>query len=246
MDADDVMRRDRLALQVAALAAAPGLAAVGAHVRLFPRARLGPGRRAYERWLNGIASPAAVRREALVECPIAHPTLAIRTGVLRAFGYRDAGWAEDYDLVLRLLADGREIGVVPRRLLLWRDRPERLSRTSPVYGIPRFTACKAAFLAAGFLARDEGYVLWGYGHTGRALARALRAHGKRPTHVIELHPRRLGNVIAGAPVVPPAALRDLPRRPIVVSVARAGPRAAVRAALAALGLEELRDFVCAA
>src|SRR5919198_3679037 len=40
MDADDLMHRQRLATQLAALADQPELAAVGAHVRLFPRAPL--------------------------------------------------------------------------------------------------------------------------------------------------------------------------------------------------------------
>jgi glycosyltransferase involved in cell wall biosynthesis len=40
MDADDLMHRERLRLQLGALDAAPGLAAVGCHVRLFPRAGL--------------------------------------------------------------------------------------------------------------------------------------------------------------------------------------------------------------
>src|SRR5581483_1191472 len=76
MDADDVMHPDRLRAQLAALAAAPRVAAVGCHVRLFPPS---DGMRAYERWLNAIASPAAVRAEAFVECPVAHPTLVART-----------------------------------------------------------------------------------------------------------------------------------------------------------------------
>ena len=49
-----------------------------------------------------------------------------------------------------------------------------------------------------------------------------------------------------APVVGPAALTALPRRPLVVSVAGAGPRAKIRAALSEMGFEELRDFVVAA
>ena len=53
----------------------------------------------------------------------------VRRTVLAAVGYRDRGWPEDYDLVLRLLAAGPEIGVVPRRLLAWRDGPGRLTRT---------------------------------------------------------------------------------------------------------------------
>ncbi|HZP43180.1 MAG TPA: glycosyltransferase family 2 protein [Candidatus Binatia bacterium] len=243
MDADDVMHPDRLRAQLAALAAAPRVAAVGCHVRLFPPS---DGMRAYERWLNAIASPAAVRAEAFVECPVAHPTLVARTSVLRAFGYRDVGWPEDYDLVLRLLAAGHEVGVVPRPLLAWRDGPGRLSRTHPRYALARFTACKAAFLAAGFLAGGHEYVLWGHGATGRALRRALAAHGKRPSHVVEVHPRRVGQRIGGAPVVGVEALGRLPRRPLVASVAGAGPRAEIRAALARLGLVETRDFVCAA
>ncbi len=246
MDADDVMRRDRLALQVDALDRAPQLAAVGAHVRFFPRAGMSDGLRAYERWLNSVDSPARVRAEAFVESPVAHPTLLVRRSVLAAVGYRDRGWPEDYDLVLRLLAAGHEIGVVPRRLLGWRDGPGRLTRTHPAYGLDRITACKASFLADGFLAGGERYLLWGYGGTGRALARALRGHRKHPSHVVEVHARRLGNVIHGAPVVPPAALADLPRLPLVASVAGEAARGEIRAFLATLGWIETRDFVCAA
>jgi glycosyltransferase involved in cell wall biosynthesis len=246
MDADDVMHRRRLELQCAALAAAPRLAAVGAHVRIFPRAGLRDGRRDYERWLNAIDSAAAVRREAFVECPIAHPTLMVRRDVLAAHGYRDAGWPEDYDLVLRLLAAGDDIGVVPRRLLAWRDEAGRLSRTHPAYRLERFTACRAHHLARGFLGGTDDWVLWGHGGTGRALRRALAALGKRPSHVVELHPGRLGNRIGGAPVVPPSALAELGRRPLVASVAGASARAEIRAFLARLGWVETRDFVCAA
>lgn len=246
MDADDLMHRDRLARQVTALADAPDLFAVGTHVRIFPRARLAAGWRAYERWLNALDSPARVRAEAFVECPVVHPTLMLRRATLAALGYRDAGWPEDYDLVLRALAAGHEIGVVPRRLLAWRDHGGRLSRTGDAYALPRFTAIKAAFLAERFLAETDRYVLWGYGGTGRALRRALATHGKHASHVIEVHPGRLGNVIHGAPVVAPEALPDLTRMPVVVSVARSGPRALIRAAMNAMGFRETRDYVCAA
>jgi hypothetical protein len=139
--------------------------------------------------------------------------------------------------------------VVPEKLLAWRDGPARLSRTSPAYAQSAFTACKAAFLAEGFLAAHERYALWGYGGTGRSLARALSSRGKRLARVVELHPRRLGQRIHGAPVVPPEALRDdasARALPLLVSVAGAGPRSEIRAALAALGYAELRDFLCAA
>jgi glycosyltransferase involved in cell wall biosynthesis len=246
MDADDLMHPERLAAQAEALAAAPALAAVGCHPRLFGSQPLGPGMRAYARWLRSIDSPARVREEAFVECPVAHPTLMLRSQKLRALGYRDQGWPEDYDLILRLLERGEQIGVVARPLLSWRQSPGRLSRRDPRYSHARFTVCKADFLARGFLAGGERYGLWGYGGTGRALARALRAHGKQPRVIVELHPRRIGKTIQGARVISPAELDRARALPLVVSVAGATARRQIRAELARMGFLETRDFVCAA
>lgn len=246
MDADDLMRRDRLAAQVAHLDTHPELAGAGSHVRIFPRAHLSEGLRDYERWLNGIDSPERVRRDAFVECPLAHPTLLVRSDVLRALGYRDCGWPEDYDLILRLLASDHGLGVVPRRLLCWRDHPRRFTRVASACRPEQFPRLKAEFLARGILAKSEVYVLWGYGQTGRALRRALLAHGKRPSHIVEVHPGRIGNQIHGAPVISYRELARMPRRPLVASVAGPEARSLIRAELDRLGYRELEDFVCAA
>jgi glycosyltransferase involved in cell wall biosynthesis len=246
MDADDWMHRSRLAEQLGLLRTRPELSAVGSHVRTFPRGALSDGRRTYEAWLNGIEDPASVRREAWIECPIAHPSLAIRRDVLSAFGYRDADWPEDYDLILRLLGRDHQLAVHPKRLLGWRDSAQRASRVAPQYTIERFTACKAAHLATTFLAASSHYVLWGYGGTGRALRSALLEHGRSPAYIVELHPRRLGQRIHGAEVIPPERLPAVERMPIVTSVAGAGPRGKIRRALADMGFVELRDYICAA
>jgi glycosyltransferase involved in cell wall biosynthesis len=246
MDGDDLMRRERLARQCDALDAEPALAGVGCHVRLFPRRALSDGMRAYEAWLNSLANAGDVRRDAFVECPLAHPSLVLRADLLRTFAYRARGWPEDYDLVLRLLAAGHALGVVPEKLLAWRDGPARLSRTDAAYAQRAFVACKAEFLAAGFLAAHARYALWGYGGTGAARPRALAVEGKQLARVVELHPRRLRQRIHGAEVVPPAALRGRSALPLIVSVAGAAPRAEIRAELAALGYCEGADFVCAA
>lgn len=246
MDADDVMHRERLQTQIAMLDARPELTAVGCHVRIFPRSPQRPGRLAYEAWLNSVRSAEDVAREAFVECPVAHPTLTIRRAALERHGYREASWPEDYDLVLRLLAAGAKLANAPRRLHAWRDSDHRLSRRHPRYAIRAFVACKAEFLARGFLAAHRRYVLWGFGGTGRALRRELDRFDRRPAYVIELHPGRLGNVIHGARVVPPEALGDLPRLPVVASVAGAEARRRIRAHLDRLGLIETVDYVCAA
>lgn len=243
MDADDLMHRRRLERQLAALDADPGLAAVGCHVRLFPRAGLRPGMVRYEEWLRSIDSEATLRRELFVECPIAHPTLCGRRDDLSALGYRDAGWPEDYDLVLRLVASGRRLGIVPSRLLAWRDGPSRLSRTDPRYALERFHDLKARFLADGFLAGSE-FHLWGYGPTGKALRAALARLGRSPGRIFDLH--RAGERIDGIPVHAGAELRELPRRPIVVTVSGREGRDESRRDLEAMGFREGADFVCAA
>lgn len=246
LDADDWMHRDRLAEQVALLDARPALDAVGCGVRVFPREGLGPGRLAYEAWLNGLDSAEKIRRDRFVECPVAHPSLMIRRERLVALGYRERPWPEDYDLVLRLLRDGPVVGTVPRRLVAWRDHPERLSRIDPRCRVEAFTACRAWFLHRDFLRDRPRYVLWGYGATGRNLARALAVHGHEPAAIVEVHPGRLGQRIAGAPVVPVEALDAGTRHPIVVSVAGAEARSEIRRALDRRAFVEGRDYVCAA
>ena len=246
LDADDLMVRRRLELQRQALDSDVSLAGVGCHVRFFPRLTMSDGLRNYERWLGAISQVEDVQREAFVECPLAHPTLMLRRAALLAAGYRDCAWPEDYDLVLRLLQQGERLGVVPQRLLHWRDGGGRLSRTSARYSLPAFVECKAEFLSSGFLRQVDRYVLWGFGDTGKALAEALARRGKHPAAIVELHPGRLGQLIRGVRVVPPEALRSLPRAPLVVSVAGLKPRNEIRAALADMGFAETRDFVCAA
>jgi len=246
MDADDLMHRRRLAEQVAMLEADSDLHAIGCHVRLFPRRETGPGYRAYESWLNGIDGEERLARDLFIECPVSHPTLMIRRETLLEFHYRDLGWPEDYDLILRLATTGHRIGVVPRRRHLWRLGPERLSQIDETYTPARFTACKASFLARSFLADTARYILWGYGGTGRALRRALASEGKVPSHIVEVDPRRLGNLIHGAPVIPPSSLLEIPRLPVVVSVAGAGPRGKIRDAMNSMGFRETVDYVCAA
>ena len=240
MDADDLAHRDRLRLQV------EWLERTAARGSRLPRAGLSARASGttfeLERWLG--RSSLARRAAGADRLPRPASPLLLRTDAFAGPPRRYL--AQGHDLVLRLLASGREIGVVPRRLLCWRDSSARLTRTDPRCSLERITACKASFLAEGLLRASDGYLLWGYGSTGRAMRRALLAHGKRPSHVIEVHPRRLGERIHGAEVVGPDAIADLPRRPLVASVAGAEPRRLIRDHLEKLGWEETRDFVCVA
>ena len=138
------------------------------------------------------------------------------------------------------------MGVVADRLLAWRNLSTRLSQNSDTYAVDRFVACKATHIARTLLRSDDRYALWGYGATGRALSRALLEHGKHPAVILELHPGRIGNHIAGAPVVHPDQWLASPQHPLVVSVAGQSARTQIREALVRARLRERVDFVCAA
>ena len=246
MDADDIMHRDRLRLQIAALHRDRELALVGCHARPFPETALGEGTRSYAAWLRSIRCTEDIARDAFIECPLLHPTWCGRTELMRRFGYREGDWPEDYELLLRMLHEGQRLGVVPRILHGWRRATSSASITDPRYSVDAFQRLKATWLARGILAPSEHYVLWGYGSTGRTLRRALEQHGKRPSYIIELHPRRLGQTIHGAKVVPPEALPQLEQWPLIASVAGADARRQLRAFLQKHSRIEGRDFCCAA
>lgn len=192
---------------------------------------------------------AAIARERFVESPVAHPSVLVSREVLEAHGgWRAVGWAEDHDLWLRLLEAGVRFAKVDRRLHFWRDRPDRLTRTDPVYGRERFTALKAHFLARGPLGGAEKVAIWGAGPTGRRLARALEGEGRRADAFVDVDPAKIGRQARQAGILPPEAVPRLVARGATVLVAVGAPsaRAEIRRHLAGLGLVEGRDFWCCA
>lgn len=250
MDADDVARPERLETQLRLLDERPGLAACGTEVELFPPERLGSGWRRYERWLNGLHRPREIRRDLLIECPLASPTMAVRRSVFRALdGYRDRGWPEDYDFVLRLHRAGMGAASVPRPLVRWRRHDDNRSKNHPAYSPGAFLRCKAHFLVRAFLPPGRPPVLWGAGEVGKPLVRRLRAAGRPAAGFVDLDPRKVGQVIHGCPVWDPDQFRrrfpgpgDPEDAYVLGAVGAPGAREEVREALRATGRTELDDF----
>ena len=245
MDADDVAAPRRLEFQVAALEADPSLAAVGSRVRLFPRREVRDGMRRYAGWVNGLSTPAELRRDLLVESPLVHPAACLRREALEAAGgWRDGDFPEDYDLWLRLAEAGGALANLPRVLLGWRESARRLTRTDPRYALPRHVELKCAFLARTALAGRPEVALWGAGATGKAFADALRARGIRTVLFVDVKAGRVGGEKRGAPVVGPEEAGRARGLPLLVAVGAPGARPLIRAELARQGFEELRDYWC--
>lgn len=168
MDADDSAHPEHFARQIKMLAADPGLAACGTHVRYFPRAGLTDGALNYEAWLNSLVAPRDLKRDIFVECPIAHPTLVIRRAVFEAVGgYQERGWPEDYDLLLRLNQRGERMCNVAAILLDWREGPDRRSRTDPRYSEDAFRRCKAFYLGGCLRSQPRRVLIWGAGRSAK-------------------------------------------------------------------------------
>jgi glycosyltransferase involved in cell wall biosynthesis len=241
MDADDCCRPGRLEAQWE-LTAADDVIATAASVP----AAAGEGMKRYVAWTNSLLDHDAISRARFIENPVIHPTVMMRREVFdRAGGYREAGWAEDHDLWLRLLEADARFVKVPEAQLEWRDPPDRLTRSDPRYGEGPRQRMRAHFLARLPEVAARGVAIAGAGPIGKSLARELRTCGVPVRGFFEVHPRRIGETIHGAEV---AALDDFPRRwrdaVLLSAVGIAGVREEIRALAEAVGRVEGRDFWC--
>jgi glycosyltransferase involved in cell wall biosynthesis len=217
MDADDLCHPRRLELQVEYLETHPQTWVVGSLVRIFPRATLTPGMAVYEEWLNSLLEPEQMAREIFVESPLVHPSVVLRREALeRLGGYRQAGWAEDYDLWLRMWEAGGRFGKVDRVLFWWRDWPGRLTRTSPACDIEAFVRLKVEFLLRTHLAGEGPVLLWGATRSGRRFLRELRRRGVEVAALVDPHPGPPGRRVGGLPVLSP---EQLPPEPLLLVAA---------------------------
>ena len=166
--------------------------------------------------------------------------------MLRLGGYRDEGWAEDYDLWLRLAAAGARFAKVPEVLLDWRDGPDRLTRTGEAYSFRNFRRLKIHALRAGFLRGRETVIVWGAGRGGKAWAASLEAAGVAIEAFVDIDPKKIGRTRRGRPVVAPAPQPAARPIPLLVTLRGKGAPARIRAPLDCRGYRERTDYLCVA
>jgi glycosyltransferase involved in cell wall biosynthesis len=245
MDADDISHPRRLELQASFLSDNPANGLAASAFRHFPRSHIKSGMLAYEDWQNSLTSHDAILRDLFVESPFVHPSVMFRKDVvIKAGGYRDMGWAEDYDLWLRLAADGIRFARLSLPLFFWRDRPERATRTMPEYTAAAFRACKAHHLKHGFLNGAREVVLAGAGSEGRAWSRALLAEGIRVASWIDVDPKKIGRTLHGAAVTDARHGVKPEGKKILATVGTRGARDQIRIWADRAGLVEGEDFLC--
>lgn len=241
MDADDLSLPHRLEAQHALVEADPGIGLCGGIVRITGD-QAGSGTRRYEAWVNGLLTHEDIVREILVECPVPHPTFLMPKALFEELGgYRDCGWPEDYDLVLRVWRAGRRFAKPSVPVLEWRDHGRRLSRSDPRYAEAAFRRCKRHYLAKSGGADGRRFFQWGAGEVGKRWLREWEAF--RPEAVVDINPRKIGRTIHGTPVIAPENLPPPGNVFIVAAVGTPGARDDIRGTLFPRGYTEGRDFL---
>lgn len=244
MDGDDISHPRRLELQTVRMMAEPDLGLAACAFRHFPRSHVRLGMESYEKWQNSLDSHEAIMRDLFVESPFVHPSVMFRKREVEAVGgYRKTGWAEDYDLWLRLAANGTRFARLPQTLFFWRERPARATRTLPEYTAEAFRTCKAHHLREGFLHGVADVVLAGAGLEGRAWMRTLDRQGIGVKLWIDVDPRKIGRILHGALVLGPAEAATANGK-MLITVGTRGAREQVRNWAHAAGFWEGKDFLC--
>lgn len=244
MDGDDVCHPQRLEMQSRFMVDHPDIGLVACSFRHFPRRHLKIGMLAYEEWQNTLLTHEQISTDLFVESPLVHPSVVVRRQILDSVGgYRDMGWAEDYDLWLRLAAAGCQFARLPETLFFWRDRPERSTRTMPEYSSESFRRCKAHHLKHGWLKGKPEVTLIGAGKEGRAWRKVLSEVGVEVVRWVDLDPRKVGMILHGAPVIPEHEAES-GSGPMLVTIGTRGARSLIRKWAAGRGLVEGADFIC--
>lgn len=244
MDGDDVCHPLRLEKQLEIFGSNQEIGLVASSFRHFPRKGLKVGMLAYETWQNSLVSHDLVMRDIFVESPFAHPgVMFVKSDLERLGGYRAMGWAEDYDLWLRLAQNGVRFARTVDPLIYWRDRPERATRTMDEYSEDAFRRCKLHHLRSGFLKGSTGVILAGAGKEGRCWSRLLDEAGIRLDGWVDVDPKKSGTKLHGAVIKAPDELKPTGIK-MLVTVGTRGARAGIRNWAANAGFTELEDFVC--
>lgn len=256
MDADDRMHPERLARQANALDADASLFGVTCVATAFPADEVRDGMRAYLEWQNSLVTPEEIARDRFIESPVLHPSVTVRTDVVRERlgGWRDNDGPEDWDFFLRAFDQGLRIARLPQILVEWRLHARQLTRTHARYSEESLLEARSVHLARHLRqVNTEGRAIWvlGAGPVGKSLIKALSRHGVVAHGLADVDPRKIGGVVRGEGhgwrVVAHPVLRTMVPRPLAVSAVSGAPaRARVRAELNGWGWSEGEDFVVAA
>lgn len=207
MDADDVMRAQRLEKQFQVLSKDDEITLCASRARKFPEEMIKAGYAEYMSWQNACLTNDDIKNQIYIESPFAHPSVMFRKSrVLQLGAYRDGDFPEDYELWLRLFHAGEVMMKLDEVLLDWRESKNRLSRNSSRYSDSAFDKIRAAYLAKDERLHNRNVVFWGAGRKTRQRLQYLIEQGIKPVAWIDIDHKKVGQEYHGAKTFYPSWL----------------------------------------
>ena len=141
MDCDDICSPDRLEKQFAFLTEHPEIAVAGCQLEIIGEAGERLGHRSYP------VDMKSIRHLLMCRNPLAHPAVMMRLSAVEAVqGYQDITGCEDYDLWLRLAAQGSVFANLPETLLHYRMNSQQIKQRDMKKSLRGTIAVQSRFL----------------------------------------------------------------------------------------------------
>ncbi len=202
MDADDTCHPQRIEKQLDYLSLHQ-LKACATHVEYYNKDVVAnQGFKNFVAWQNQFDNPKDIYLNRFVDTPFAHPSILFERELLTQYGaYQESG-PEDYELWLRWMEAGVQIGMVAEPLLRWVDHTERATRTNPNYNTEHFSELKARYFLqwAKMAAVLQNKNIWICG-TGNYVKKKLSPFIQKGMHITGYVDVKAKTVYQNKPVV---------------------------------------------
>lgn len=174
MDSDDIMLPNKISSMAEDLLNfGAGHIALGM-VKYFSEKELGNGYKNYETWLNSLTSKGLNFNEIYKECVIPSPCWMVhREDLEKVNNFESKIYPEDYDLAFRFYQIGLKCIKSNKVLHMWRDYPNRTSRTNSNYADNSFLKLKINYFLKLSYNENKKLVVWGAGKKGKKVASIL-------------------------------------------------------------------------
>ena len=174
MDSDDIMLSNKISSMAEDLLNfGAGHIALGM-VKYFSEKELGNGYKNYETWLNSLTSKGLNFNEIYKECVIPSPCWMVhREDLEKVNNFESEIYPEDYDLAFRFYQIGLKCIKSNKVLHMWRDYPNRTSRTNSNYADNSFLKLKINYFLKLSYNENKKLVVWGAGKKGKKVASIL-------------------------------------------------------------------------
>lgn len=126
IDADDIARNDRIEKQIEFLKSNEEYSLIGTNYKMIDESG-----NIIRDDIKTISNFSLLKRALKYRNIMCHPSyMFIKDDIINIGGYRQVKFAEDYDLVVRLIMNGKKISNIDERLLYYRVRQNGISKSN--------------------------------------------------------------------------------------------------------------------